>query len=206
MVRRRSLGRSSGRPVGGRRPLAHLHRLSVVRRAGDSRLPGGQRQGVLRPAGGADLCPAVRTAGRRFVAAGDSRTAQPLPSRFSRAPRHCSNPDGSIQSPSTSIRSHIGSRPAAASGLSVSPCYWPLAWPSPEPVTLTLHLGQDSELVLPTRPARAEDGPPRPPIRRRSLNRSPPSRSRAGPEGLERSPATSAAAVPCSRSTGIWVA
>ena len=47
--------------------------------------------------------------------------------------------------------------------LSVSPCYWPLAWPSPEPVTLTLHLGQDSELVLPTRPARAEDGPPRPP-------------------------------------------
>ena len=47
--------------------------------------------------------------------------------------------------------------------LSVSPCYWPLAWPSPEPVTLTLHLDGDSALVLPTRPQRAEDGPSRQP-------------------------------------------
>ncbi len=47
--------------------------------------------------------------------------------------------------------------------LAISPCYWPLAWPSPEPVTLTLHLGAGSELELPVRPATANDGPSRVP-------------------------------------------
>ena len=41
--------------------------------------------------------------------------------------------------------------------LSVSPCYWPLAWPSPEAVTLTLRHGGAAALVLPERPPRAED-------------------------------------------------
>ena len=38
--------------------------------------------------------------------------------------------------------------------VAVSPTYWPLAWPSPEPVTLTLFGGR---LVLPVRPDRPED-------------------------------------------------
>jgi predicted acyl esterase len=38
--------------------------------------------------------------------------------------------------------------------VALSPTYWPWAWPSPEPVTLTVH---DAELLLPVRPARAED-------------------------------------------------
>jgi len=41
--------------------------------------------------------------------------------------------------------------------VAVSPTYWPFAWPSPEPVTLTLAAGPASRLQLPVRAARAED-------------------------------------------------
>ena len=41
--------------------------------------------------------------------------------------------------------------------VAVSPTYWPFAWPSPEPVTLTLVAGAASRLSLPVRAARAED-------------------------------------------------
>ncbi len=44
--------------------------------------------------------------------------------------------------------------------LAVSPTYWPHAWPSPEPVTLTLHLDGGSVLVLPERAAQAADATP----------------------------------------------
>jgi putative CocE/NonD family hydrolase len=52
--------------------------------------------------------------------------------------------------------------------LSVSPTSWPLAWPSPEPVTLTLHCDGTSRLELPTRVPSAEasvtfDEPEEPP-------------------------------------------
>ena len=40
--------------------------------------------------------------------------------------------------------------------VAVSTTYWPLIWPSPEPVTLTLHAGQCA-LELPVRPPRKED-------------------------------------------------
>ncbi len=40
--------------------------------------------------------------------------------------------------------------------IAISPCYWPWAWPSPEPVTLGIRTGASS-IVLPTRPARPED-------------------------------------------------
>ena len=40
--------------------------------------------------------------------------------------------------------------------LAISTAYWPLLWPSPEPVTLTLY-GGASRLLLPVRPKRAED-------------------------------------------------
>jgi putative CocE/NonD family hydrolase len=39
----------------------------------------------------------------------------------------------------------------------VSPTYWPHAWPSPEPVTLSLFTGATSCLVLPVRASRPED-------------------------------------------------
>lgn len=45
--------------------------------------------------------------------------------------------------------------------LSVSTSYWPLSWPSPEPVKLTLHPG-DSVLRVPVRPPRATDAELRP--------------------------------------------
>lgn len=35
--------------------------------------------------------------------------------------------------------------------LSISPTYWPHAWPSPAPVTLTVYTGNESELILPVR-------------------------------------------------------
>mgnify|MGYP002277009387 CR=1 FL=1 len=40
--------------------------------------------------------------------------------------------------------------------LSISTTYWPIVWPAPEPVTLTVHTGASS-LRLPVRSARAED-------------------------------------------------
>jgi putative CocE/NonD family hydrolase len=40
--------------------------------------------------------------------------------------------------------------------VSISTAYWPMVWPSPEPVTLTLHAA-GSALELPERPPRAED-------------------------------------------------
>ena len=40
--------------------------------------------------------------------------------------------------------------------VAISTCYWPIAWPSAAPVTLTLHTG-DSRLSLPRRPPRADD-------------------------------------------------
>lgn len=40
--------------------------------------------------------------------------------------------------------------------LSVSTVYWPLAWPSPEPVSLTIH-PESSTLTLPVRPRQASD-------------------------------------------------
>jgi len=41
-------------------------------------------------------------------------------------------------------------------GLVISESLWPLAWPSPEIVTLTLSLGEASTLSLPARPIEAE--------------------------------------------------
>ena len=54
-------------------------------------------------------------------------------------------------------RFHAGSRLRIA----VSPCYWPLAWPSPVPVTLSVRTG-GSTLTLPTRPASPVDTTMRP--------------------------------------------
>ena len=53
----------------------------------------------------------------------------------------------------------IGHRFAAGSRLrlSISPCYWPLAWPSPEPVTLELRHGSGAALVLPERMPGADE-------------------------------------------------
>ena len=52
-------------------------------------------------------------------------------------------------------RFHAGSRIR----LSVSPCYWPLAWPSPREATLELLYGTGAALVLPVRaPAAADEG------------------------------------------------
>jgi hypothetical protein len=45
--------------------------------------------------------------------------------------------------------------------VSISTVYWPIAWPSPELATLTVHSG-DSALDLPVRPPRAEDAALRP--------------------------------------------
>ncbi len=41
--------------------------------------------------------------------------------------------------------------------VAVSPTYWPWAWPSPEPVTLSIFTGDASQLVLPVRTPRPDD-------------------------------------------------
>lgn len=46
--------------------------------------------------------------------------------------------------------------------LAISTAYWPFAWPSPEPVTLTVETGAASRLVLPVRAPKPADGALRP--------------------------------------------
>jgi hypothetical protein len=41
--------------------------------------------------------------------------------------------------------------------VAISPTYWPWAWPSPEPVRLSLFAGGDSRIQLPVRSEHAED-------------------------------------------------
>ncbi len=41
--------------------------------------------------------------------------------------------------------------------LAVSPTYWPMAWPSPEVVTLSVKIGGESRLHLPVRPPTGDD-------------------------------------------------
>ncbi|TSB46588.1 CocE/NonD family hydrolase [Alkalicoccobacillus porphyridii] len=41
--------------------------------------------------------------------------------------------------------------------LSISPTYWPHAWPSKKPVTLTVHSGTKTKLYLPVRPIKHEE-------------------------------------------------
>ena len=73
----------------------------------------------------------------------DGHTPSPEPRRAGRGVRgHASR----------WTRSRTASRPAAAFALSVSPCYWPLAWPSPEEVTLGCASAPARELELPVRP------------------------------------------------------
>lgn len=45
--------------------------------------------------------------------------------------------------------------------VSISTSYWPLAWPPPKPVRLTVH-PESSSLILPIRPIREPDGVPNP--------------------------------------------
>ncbi|GAB2526399.1 CocE/NonD family hydrolase [Nocardiopsis aegyptia] len=42
--------------------------------------------------------------------------------------------------------------------IAVSTSYWPLAWPPPEPVTLSVFPGEHTRVLLPVRPAEAGDG------------------------------------------------
>ncbi len=46
--------------------------------------------------------------------------------------------------------------------VAISPTYWPMAWPSPEPVTLSVHCGPASVLTLPRRDAAQPDADLRP--------------------------------------------
>lgn len=41
--------------------------------------------------------------------------------------------------------------------LAVSTCYWPIAWPAPDPSTITVFAGSSCSLRLPQRPARSDD-------------------------------------------------
>jgi putative CocE/NonD family hydrolase len=42
----------------------------------------------------------------------------------------------------------------------ISPTFWPLAWPSPRPVTLTIHTGGDTRVEIPNRAGAADDAEP----------------------------------------------
>ena len=157
LVRRREVGRPAARPARRGRPLALLH-VRAARRAGrDPRIPRGAAR-AHAPTGrwrssrpGCARC--APTATSLLVTRGQlnlcHRESHADPSRSRRARRW--------RSPWRWTRSRTGSRPAAASGSAVSPCYWPLAWPSPQEVTLRLRFGTGAELALPVRPPRPQD-------------------------------------------------
>jgi hypothetical protein len=46
--------------------------------------------------------------------------------------------------------------------VAVSPTFWPMVWPSPRPVMLTLFTGEASQLILPIRPFQPEESQLRP--------------------------------------------
>ena len=77
------------------------------------------------------------------------RDPTPIPSRWSPGEEMAVT----VAMDSISHRFEAGSRIR----LSVSPCYWPLAWPSPQEVTLRVRFGSGAELRLPVRPPRPED-------------------------------------------------
>jgi uncharacterized protein len=61
--------------------------------------------------------------------------------------------------------------------LSISTCYWPMVWPAPEPVTLSVHT-EESHLEIPVRGRRPEDTAPEfaeaeaaPPLKRREIQK-----------------------------------
>ena len=74
-----------------------------------------------------------------------SRTARATSSR------RRSSPGAGIACASRSTTPARPSRPATGSGSRSPRAYWPIAWPSPEPVTLTVYAGA-STLTLPVRP------------------------------------------------------
>lgn len=43
--------------------------------------------------------------------------------------------------------------------VALSPTHWPMVWPSPRPVTLTVFTGESSQLILPVRPSHPDDAP-----------------------------------------------
>ena len=153
LVRRRAVRRPAARPAWRGRALADLHLGAARRAARDPGLPRGAARRRIGSPACARLGPAVRGAARRRVAARDARPAQPLPPPLAcRAGRVVPGEEVEV----TVRMDSIGHRFPAGSRirLSVSPCYWPLAWPSPEPVTLTLRHGGTAALVLPERPPR----------------------------------------------------
>ena len=90
------------------------------------------------------------------VAPGDARPAEPVPPRVTHraGARGSRRRDGGHVSRWT--RSRTGSRPEAGIRLSVSPCYWPLAWPRPGRGDAAAALWHRRvSLSLPARPARA---------------------------------------------------
>ena len=94
-----------------------------------------------------------RTAARCSSPAASSTSAS-----ASRAPNPSMVPVGeelevAVAMDSIAHRFHAGSRIR----LSVSPCYWPLAWPSPREVTLELLYGTGAALVLPVRAPSNDD-------------------------------------------------
>ena len=163
----------------------------------DPRHACGRPRALGRPAGRFRLRAPVRRRARRRIDARHLRDVQ------SHAHRGADKVDSPRAGPALQgARPLIDCAYSFAKGhrmrVAVSTTYWPLIWPSPEPVTLTLATGK-SALALPVRPpsprTRTRRGSRRPNRRRRS--RGPRSRREAA---IARSAPISAKARPSSKS------
>ena len=157
VVRLGRAGRRPRRPAGRGRALALLHVGAAGRAGGDPRLPRGAAHARLRPAARSLRGAPLRHRAFGLVAARHPRPAQPHTPRLPRGPRaaRAGTPLRGRRAPRRD-RARLR-RPGHRIRVAVSPTYWPFAWPSPEPVTLTLVAGAASRVQLPVRAARPED-------------------------------------------------
>ena len=142
------------RPARGRRPVADVRfGAPLPKRLEILGAPVVELDAFGRPPDGVRRRPAVRRCARRRVGPRELRGPQPHPPPVARGPRA----DGARRAQKVRVQLNDTAwafQPGPSDPRRRSTTYWPMVWPSPEPVTVTVHAGS-STLDLPVRPARS---------------------------------------------------
>ena len=150
-------GRRPARPAGRGRALALLHLRPAARAHRDAGIPGGAADAGLGPAARRSSPCASAMSRRRACRCSSAAASSTSPTVTRTSTRSRSSPARAYE---VSFRLNALGHAFQAGHrirVSLSPTYWPFMWPSPEPVTLTVHAGAASSLSFPVRPPRPED-------------------------------------------------